>query len=214
MKRVIYNLDKDFANFGIIKKDKDEIKIIDNNKIIKENLKFKSGYGMISYYNTIILNNINNPSSIFSLLTVYSVIIRNIINKLEYEKNIMLTNININNDELKNINNFSKLISYTDLDIKINMLFKLNNVYDYSVLFLNLEKYCIIFLINNIFFTITYINSIYNINDCYNNQQYNFVDMQDLINYLQDYYNFEDIDNIEYIIIDNKFKLSNKIVIN
>lgn len=220
MNKIVFNLDEQFTKYGIQKNViKEEI------KINKENMNFKSGFGMITHFDTLtqyhpsIENRSGNLCSLFALITAFSFMESNLLNKVEHEKNILLSDINFSKNKLWNTMTFDELLTYSDLK-KPNVM--LNEAIDYTLLFPKLDKYCVIFLKNGRFFVVTYNNSLYSIRDCHESIQYNFVDLQDLINHLEQSYQFGieiDLDGykiseynaLEYLIVDNRFKLSQKL---
>ena len=219
---LIYDLDKEFEKYKIPKNEP-----LPSEKK-KENMNIRYGFGKIKYFNTIaqydkeIENKSGNLCSLFSLITANNFMKNGDTSRTVHEKNLKNTSLNFEINEIKDEMAFNDLLQYSNLSkSKIGVM--LNESINYLELFPKITKYCTIIFKNSKFFVIEYETMRgYFIRDCNELVQYNFVDLQDLIYHLESVYQFSkkvivdegiisNFNIIEYIIIDNTFKMSERI---
>lgn len=177
------------------------------------------------------MNNLNignykniNMCSIFSLITSYNFLNNFDVSKEQHIINLKVARENYEIEKMKYDLSFEELLKYSNL--KNNLINLTNpelinkNIISYEHIFLD-KQHCIIFLKNNNFFVVmhTECDGKYYLRESHNNYQHDFNNRTEIINYLNNIYSFnkytiidnyivEELSNIEYIVLNDKFKLN------
>ena len=174
-----------------------------------------------SNYNKLYYN--KNACHFFSLKTAFEFFLNYDLSKNKHESNILFAidkNIQMQNNQLY----FDDVIQFTSLSLNdiyatSTDLIK-NNEYPIDFIFPDTSNpYCVIILKNSKYFVVIHYNSKFYLRDCHEPFQYDFNNKFDLINHLNNVYQFNnsinldgyiipEFSSIEYIIIDNPFMFS------
>ena len=167
-----------------------------------------------------------NACCFFAIISACEFIKNKDMSKTKHEQNIY----NAISNNILNQNNdmtFDQLLTFTNLNKNDIMATTVELIFSgelgYDMIFQDLDKnkhWSIIFLKNSKFFNVLYKDDVYGIRDCHESFQYNFSTKQELIDHLNNIYQFNtplvvdgfpipEFSSIEYIKIENQFDLKN-----
>lgn len=165
---------------------------------------------------------------LFSLITAHNFMKNGNISQAQHEENINSAVEICLKQDIPKYMSFNELIAYTNGVYNFNDIMATSpelikeNIIGYETIFTNKNRHCVIFLKNRNFITVLFDNNKYSLRDCHENNQYDFSSLEELKNHLNEKYQFdkltivdgvliEEFSNIEFIIINQPFQITNLI---